>query len=106
MGRLKNKKWTELGNNFYNSAFTPSSEKISKGKKPVIDLPGYVPTYNKIILLFGALGIIAVVGFNRTADAPGLEINRKEAIAIAENHLLENGNQLSDLLLVKKNYVK
>ncbi len=96
MGRWKDKKWTELGNNFYNSSFSPASEKISKEKTPAVDLPGYVPTTNKSILLFGALGIIAVVGFNQTANAPGLEINRKEAIAIAENHLVENGIQLGD----------
>jgi len=96
VGRWKDKKWTELGNDFYNSAFSPASEKKSKEKTPVVDLPGYGPTTNKIILLFGALGIIAVVGFNHTANAPGLEINRKEAIAIAENHLVKNGIQLGD----------
>ena len=60
MGRWKDKKWTELGNNFYNSAFSPSSEKTPKKKAPVADLPGYAPTSNKIILIFGSLGIIAV----------------------------------------------
>ena len=96
VGRWKDKKWTELGNNFYNSAFTPAPEKKTKEKVPAVDLPEYGPNSKKILLLFGALGIIAVIGFNRTPDAPGLEVNRKEAIAIAENHLVENGIQLGD----------
>ena len=40
--------------------------------------------------------MMAVVGFSPTANAPGLEINRKEAIAIAAKHLVENGIQLGD----------
>jgi len=96
IGRLKEKKWGELDNKYYNSSFKPVPLKKSTSRKTSIKIQNYNIQNKKLVIIFGLLGILLLFQFKTDRNAPGLELNRNEAITIAEQYLVENGIELGD----------
>ena len=94
IGRLKEKRWSELDNKFYNSSFKPKPIKKTTLRKTSIKIPNYGLHNKKLIIILGVLGLTSVFLFKKDRDAPGLELNRYEAITIAEEYLVKNGIEL------------
>jgi len=96
VGRIKEKSWVELDNKFYNSSFKPPPEKKTKSRKSSVKIPKYNRKNKNIVIAFGLIGIVLLFLFKSDTYAPGLELNRNKAIAIAEEHLANNGIDLGD----------
>ena len=96
IGRLKEKKWVELDNKYYNSSFKPVPLKKLASRKTSIKIQNYNIQNKKLVIIFGVLGIFLLFQFKTDRNAPGLELNRNKAITIAEQYLVENGIELGD----------
>ena len=96
IGRFKEKKWTELDNKFYNSSFKPEPQKKALSRKGSVKIPNYSANNKRILIIFGLIGVLFLYLFKTDTNAPGLELNRNEAITIAEKHLINNGVELGN----------
>ena len=94
IGRLKEKSWSELDNKFYNSSFKPKPIKKTTSRKTSAKIPNYSLQNKKLIIILGVLGLTSLFLFKKDRDVTGLELNRYEAITIAEEYLVKNGIEL------------
>ena len=96
IGRIKEKRWVELDDKFYNSSFTPPPLKKGKSRNASVKIPKYNRKNRNIVIVFGVVGVVLLFLFQSDKYAPGLELNRNKAITIAEEHLGDNGIDLGD----------
>ena len=75
-------------------SFKPKPIKKTTSRKTSVKIPNYSLHNKKLIIILGVLGLTSLFLFKKDRDAPGLELNRYEAITIAEEYLVKNGIEL------------